>query len=290
MAVAAPSDRRFRRPHVKPAHRKRAWSAGRWKAVRALLLAVGVSYAAYRGASLILDADVLRVGKVTVRGNERLSTGELLALVEGLRGRSIIRIDLDEWRTRLLETPWIADATLRRSLPSTVEVAIVERHPMGVGRLGGGLYLVDEQGTVIDEYGPNYAELNLPLIDGLAGPPRDGGPAIDEARAALAARLLQALKVKPDIARRVSQIDVTDPRDAVVMLDKETALVRLGDEQFLERLQSYIELAPALRQRVPQIDYVDLRFGERVYVGPAARQGAPEPAQAVARAAKAARF
>ena len=32
-----------------------------------------------------------------------------------------------------------------------------ERQPIGIGRLGGELYLVDERGAVIDEYGPNYA-------------------------------------------------------------------------------------------------------------------------------------
>ena len=57
------------------------------------------------------------------------------------------------------------------------------------------------------------------------------------------------------------------------------------DEKFLERLQSYLELAPALRERVPEIDYVDLRFGTRVYVRPAAlakggRRTARSPASA----------
>ena len=33
-------------------------------------------------------------------------------------------------------------------------------------------------------------------------------------------------------------------------------------------MQSYVDLAPALRDRVPEIDYVDLRFDERVYVRP----------------------
>ena len=34
-------------------------------------------------------------------------------------------------------------------------------------------------------------------------------------------------------------------------------------------------LAPALRERVPAIDYVDLRFDERVYVRPARDMHAP---------------
>ena len=49
-----------------------------------------------------------------------------------------------------------------------------------------------------------------------------------------------------------------------------------GNERFVERLQSYYELAPALRERVPDIDYVDLRFDERVYVRPA-REGRSPP-------------
>jgi cell division septal protein FtsQ len=53
-----------------------------------------------------------------------------------------------------------------------------------------------------------------------------------------------------------------------VLLDGDPTLIRLGNERFVERLQSYFELAPALRERVPVIDYVDLRFDERVYVRP----------------------
>ena len=47
---------------------------------------------------------------------------------------------------RLLASPWVRDAALRRSLPSTVEVVVAEREPIGIGRIGGELYLVDERG------------------------------------------------------------------------------------------------------------------------------------------------
>jgi cell division septal protein FtsQ len=139
--------------------------------------------------------------------------------------------------------------------------------------VGDHLYLIDDRGGIIDEFGPNYAEFDLPIIDGLAAPPRDNGPLIDEARAELAVRLLASLQGRPDLAGRVSEIDVSDVRDAVLLLKGDTALVRVGNEQFAERLQSYLDLAPALRERVAGIDYVDLRFDERVYVRPAAKRG-----------------
>ena len=47
------------------------------------------------------------------------------------------------------------------------------------------------------------------------------------------------------------------------------AVLYVGDDRFLPRLQSYLELAAALRERVPEIDYVDLRFDDRIYVRPA---------------------
>lgn len=269
MPVAAPADKRFRRAHVSPARRRRfdvSWT----RVAQAAALSALVLYAAYRAADLALSAEALTVTRITVSGHTRMARGEVVALLDGLRGANMVLVDLEDWRQKLLASPWVADAAIRRVLPGTVDVLISERQPMGIGRIGDRLYLVDDRGGVIDEFGPNYAELDLPIIDGLGAAPGRDGALVDETRAALAARLLAALQAHPDLASRVSQIDVTDRHDAVVILKDDTALVRVGDDQFAERLQAYFDLAPALRERVPQIDYVDLRFGNRVYVRPLA--------------------
>lgn len=271
MSVAAPADRRFRRPSVRPSQRRGVTRLLRWPVLRAALAAVLVMYVGYQGAALLTGAGLFRVSRVTVRGNSRLSTGEVLALVSGLRGESVLTANLPGYRARLVDSPWVADAALRRVLPGTIEITVRERTPMGLCRLLDQLYLVDGTGTIIDEFGPQYADFDLPIIGGLAGAPRHGEPSIDAARAELAARVVRALSVNKRLAQRVSEIDVTDAHNAVVMLDGETALLHLGDTQFAERLQAYVELAPTLHARVPNIDYVDLRFDERVYVRPAAK-------------------
>ena len=79
-------------------------------------------------------------------------------------------------------------------MPSTVEVTVTERVPMGVGRINGALYLVDRSGTVIDEFGPHYSDLDLPVIDGLVHGSSTEGIAVDILRADLAARLLDQLR------------------------------------------------------------------------------------------------
>ena len=238
------------------------------KAARAaVLLALGL-YGAYRVTALVLNAQALTITRISVSGNSRMSRGEVVALLDGLRGTSMVTADLESWREKLLGSPWVAEAAIRRVLPGTVAVAISERQPMGIGRVGNDLYLIDDRGGIIDQFGPNYAEFDLPIIDGLAAPPRDNGPLIDEVRAGFAAHVLASLQAHPNLAKRVSELDVRDARDAVLLLKGDTTLVRLGNEQFAERLQSYLDLAPALRERVAGIDYVDLRFDERVYVRP----------------------
>lgn len=279
--IAAPADKRFRRAHVKPSSKRRSRLHAIWAGARVGLGLVVVAYAAWRGAALVASAGSLRVAHVSVSGNQRLSTGEVLSLLDGLRGEHILAIDLAEWQERLQSSPWVEQAALHRVLPSTIEVEIRERHPMAIGRVGSALYLIDAGGVVVDEYGPSYADLNLPMVDGL-GKSAPAKGQMDPARVELAGRVIVALAASPDLFAKVSLIDVSNPHDAVVMLEGDTTLLRLGEGSFAERLQQYLDLGDALRERVAVIDYVDLRFPERLYVRPA-KGSAVAPASAQAR-------
>jgi cell division septal protein FtsQ len=270
MRGKAPAEKSFRRGVVRPGRRKRRLRRIASRAARHGTAVALVAYAVYKAVTLVVTASPLRVTHIVVQGNVRLSNGEVEALVHGLYGRSILTADLDAFRRRLLDSPWVSAATLRRMLPSTIEIHIAERQPIGISRLGSHLYLIDRRGAVIDEFGPEYQDFDLPIIDGLVSGPRNGHPAIDAAKAVFAARVIDGLEADRALARRVSQIDVSDARDAVVLMDDDPALVHLGDDKFLDRLRSYLEVVSTLRVRAPDIDHVDLRFKERVYVRPRA--------------------
>ena len=270
--VPAPADKRFRRPDVRPGRRRRGMQLIR----RTALFVAGAVVAA--GGMLwsvraVLGAKALRVSQLTIRGNTQLSNGEVEALIDGVRGENILLVDLDRYRRNLMDSPWVAGATFRRVLPSTVDVRIVERTPMAVARLDQQLYLVDSSGVIIDEFGPQYREFDLPVIDGLVTTPRHGSPMVDPARALLVERAFEELRARPDLRQRISQIDVSDARDVVVLLDNDAALVHLGDGRFVERLKTYVELGPTLQERLRDIDYVDMRYDERVYVRSASDKG-----------------
>ena len=162
---------------------------------------------------------------------------------------------------------------MRRLFPSTVDIVIIERTPLVIGRHNGQLYLVDSTGTIIDAAGPQYSEFDLPIVDGLLTDESIGGVS-DPRRADLAARLLAELEPRADLRRRLSQVDVSDPRNAIVLLDGEPAKLYLGDQKFLERLQLYEEAQAGIREHVREIDYFELRF-DRIFVGPASRKTFP---------------
>ena len=274
MSVTAPSDRRFRRSQIPAARRRHARAHPVWRAVRVVALAGLFAGAVSWAAAAALDLPWLRVQHIRVHGNQRVHAGEVAALLEGMTGQNLLAVDLDRWRSRLFASAWVADATLRRRLPGTIDVELRERVPMGIARAGTDLFLVDAAGTIIDEYGPRYADCDLPIIDGIIVTPVSVPPAIDRPRGQLVSRLMSELRTRPELARRVSQIDAGNVHDVHVILGGDPAVIRLGDTQFAERLDSYVSLQATLREQVPDIDYVDVRFGERVYVGVAQTAGA----------------
>jgi len=282
MPVTVPSDRRFRRSQIHATRRRRLRARPIWRAARVLVVLAALVGTGYWIGQAATDLSWLRVRHISVHGNQRVQPGEVLELLDGLRGANLLTVDLGHWRTRLFASAWIADATLRRRLPGTIDVEIRERVPAGIARVGTTLLLVDAGGQVVDEYGPRYEDCDLPIIDGLVADARAVPPKIDRARGQLVFRLLADLRTRPDLAKRVSQVDVQDAHDVHVILDGDSAVIRLGDAQFVERLDSYVGLQAELRRSVPDIDYVDLRFGERVYVGPSPVTGPVAPSAAPA--------
>ena len=262
--VSAAADRRFRRSQVKPG-RRRSW---RTILRRIVILGIGGAALLALGAWFVLsfsNASMFRIDRVVVHGNHKLRVAEVEELLEGINQHTIFHVDLEEFRLRLLDSPWVSDAVLRRVFPSTVEVRVTERVPLAIARLNRLSYLVDDTGVIIDAAGPEYREFDLPIIDGLLTDDASGTIA-DPQRVQLVERLLADLSARSDLLKRVSQVDVTNPRNAVVLLDGEPARLYLGDREFLARLTRYEEAAQAVRERVRAIDYYDLRF-DRQFVG-----------------------
>lgn len=261
--IPVPADKRFRRSEGRQGRRRnwRAWlRRAAWiggAGVIVLLLTAWLS-------SSLLDAAVLQVRHIEIGGNTRLSNKDIDARLDGLRGQSILRVNLEQFRLRLVESPWVANAELWRVLPGTVHVRVVERVPLAVARLHAQLYLVAADGVVLDTFGPKYSDYDLPIVDGLLSDGTDG-PVANVQGAHLVQKLFAEVSPRSDLFHRLSQVDVSDPRNAIVVMEGEQARLFLGDGSFLKRLERYEQLVTAFAGK-PPTEYYELRFDDRVWV------------------------
>ncbi|HUN86061.1 MAG TPA: FtsQ-type POTRA domain-containing protein [Terracidiphilus sp.] len=181
-------------------------------------------------------------------------------------GRNIFFVPIAERRRELEQIPWIEKATVLRLLPDQIRVTIVERQPVAFVRHGQQIGLVDANGVLLDMPAAMMAQhhYSFPVVTGIdAGDPL----AARKARMAVYQRLLADLDANGQhYSDQISEIDLTDPEDARVLMPEQGTdiLAHFGQDHFLERYQRYKEHIAEWRQQYPKLAEVDLRFDQQV--------------------------
>ena len=115
--------------------------------------------------SAITAASGLAIEKVKITGQSETSEVDVLNRLEIGDAPSLFTFNLDAARARVEALPWVAQATLRKLYPDTLEVSVIERVPYALWQHGDLVSLIDPQGAVITDYiGDRYT--NLPLVVG----------------------------------------------------------------------------------------------------------------------------
>ena len=146
---------RARRAHVTRTRvRRRRWVA--LSIVLLVLLAAGAWFLVYRSPAFDVD-------RVNVRGNDRAPTDQLRRAAAVPRGAPLASVDLPAVRRRVEAQPWVAQASVDRRWPGTIQVRVIERTPVAVVGAGRAAMLVDRTGRVL---GPASAKAALPAVAG----------------------------------------------------------------------------------------------------------------------------
>ena len=251
-------------PFLRPKYRTRVVRrARRGSTGRALVgLQIGATLVVsvlglWAGYSKVMASERLKVSRVDVRGSHFLSEGEIRELMGPAVGENILGLDLEALKSRLRASPWVADATVRRALPDTIEVQVRERVPLALAE-ADGLYLMDAEGTLLEVYGPRTAGFDLPIVRSLA---RTGGDARRD-RAQRAGALLGDLG---DLAGEVSEVQVEENGDLRVVLKGRGEILKVGAPPYRKQFLTFLSLRGELAERAPQAEYFDLRFRDRIY-------------------------
>jgi len=237
--------------------RRRGWTS---RAVLALQLGGALLVALsglWTGYSKVMASERLRVARVEVRGGHFLSEGEVRELLGPAVGENILNLDIEALKGRLRASPWVADATVSRTLPDVLRVEIRERVPLALAEMDR-LYLMDGDGALVDIYGPRTAGFDLPIVRGLAK--------LDaEARRDRAARAGALLSDLGELAAEISEVEVEPSGDLRVVLRGLGEVVRMGAPPYRSRFVTFLGLRQELGERCPRAEYFDLRFRDRIY-------------------------
>ena len=117
---------------------------------------------------------LFRVDRVDVTGAHHLSPSDVVRLAGLAGGGNVFWLDTAEVRRRLESDPWIARASVTRSLGGTVAIAVRERAPVAVVDRSGAYELVAGDGTLL---GTGPRSPTLPVIDAGPGAGSMAGPA-----------------------------------------------------------------------------------------------------------------
>jgi cell division protein FtsQ len=192
-----------------------------------------------------------RIAAIALSGNKEVSREEILTTA-GVTGRaSLLFLDADAARARLMANPWIADAAVLKLYPDRVQITITERQAFALWQKNGKVKVVAADGTVLEPF-VERRYLHLPLVVG-------------EAAELQAKDFLDVLGRYPDIGGRVRAAILVAQRrwDLVLNNGIDIQLPETNPAAALDRLVA-LDRDKKLLSR--DILIVDLRLPDRVTV------------------------
>jgi len=175
-------------------------------------------------------------------------------------GRSLYLVPIERRRLELLDIDWVEDATISKVWPDSLRVYIRERVPVAFVRLtpnrkdgSSRLALIDKDGHILR---PRVAaQFTLPVIAGVSE-----NELLDN-RKARVRLVLGMLKEVGPLGGQISEINVADPNNLIVAehVGSEVLNLMLGDDNYAERLQSFLNNYSEIKEKRPDAKTLDLR-------------------------------
>ncbi len=141
--------------------------------------------------------DFFRVRRVEIAGLRYLAPAKVIASM-GLGPDATVFDDLATARRRLGALPGIVSAGVRRRLPGTLEIVVVEAVPVALAPRSGGMALLDSSGNVLP-FDPAVTAPDLPVAASVDRRVARVLAQVQQHDPALFARVRTAWRVKDDV-------------------------------------------------------------------------------------------
>jgi len=203
------------------------------------------------------NAPGFATSEIEMEGLARLTRADVERIAGIGVGKNIFDTNAEEALARLRAEPWIASADVRRRLPGSYTVQIVERKAIALLALDE-LYLVSDEGLAFKKLGPGDPS-DLPLITGI------DLDAIAEDRTGSGSALAGAIALLNEytaagLAKRevLSEIHIEPDATLSCYVGKDGMYVRLGKPPYKNKLRRLREVISQLGSQSARASYVYL--------------------------------
>jgi cell division protein FtsQ len=229
---------------------------------------------------LVTQSDYFAARQISIEGMQRLTPEHIARQARVRPGDNILAVNLSLVRKRLLAHPWIAEAEIRREIPSRLIIRIKEHKALALVDVGQK-FLINRQGQIFKAWNPTDPA-DLPVISGLDisdltvwGQPQpsenNGAPAPSASFKAVMQVLQMGLQQGSILPNRlVRQIKVDRQIGLTLFAFDGVKVINLGYSDYpgkyhmLAKLFSYFRRQP----NIMDFDRIDLNNLERVVVHP----------------------
>jgi len=222
-----------------------------------VVLPVALVVAAIYMVSRIVDT-AFHVGEVVITGNEHLTDEELKSMAGIGRDENLLKVSGRRIASKILESPWIRSVAVRKEFPGRLLIDIRESEPFALLDVKGKLFIVDDRGTMLEKLG----DIAIPFLPVISSNPYREKEAFHEA-----INLAKAIK-NTGLLSRKERIEIISHKPQEMSVNLDGIVVKVGEGEYEDKLARLTDIEEEIKGRNISVDYIDLRFANRVLVSP----------------------
>ena len=245
--------------------KKKAKGNARTGTKRITVIVVGLVVLCMAGIAFLGNKHLF-IREIHFYGNRHLTNTELLSLTGLSQKRPLFSVTTGDIYRRLKTSPWIKDALVRKDLSGNVTVYLTEAVAAAVLQMDETPCLVDSDGLRLEDIKPEPVYF-LPVVK--------IDPASHKEAYRDAVELARALNERK-VTAHGGNIELTGTRPEDVTMKVDGVPVKIGEGDLTRKLDKLDFVMDELGKRNMSVEYIDLRFEDRIVVKPL-KQAVREP-------------
>lgn len=178
----------------------------------------------------ILHTRLFGVKNIVIINNNHLTEEEIISISGVNQGDNIYKRSAKEIKESLFENAYIEDATIKKKLPNTIEINIVERNINYMIQFSDTYVYLNNQGYMLEQ---TTEKANVPIIVGLS---TDQNSVVigsrlntdDLSKMNKIIKICELAKVN-ELSELISKIDISNEKNYVVEMESRGKVINFGD-------------------------------------------------------------